>query len=71
MNDARNQPEADLLTGIADIAEHLSWPERRVLHMHEKGLIPTFKLGRAVCARRSALARHFADLEAKAAEARQ
>lgn len=57
----------DLLTGIAEIAKHLNWPERRVLHQHEKGLIPTFKQGRLVCARRSTLAKHFAAQEAAAA----
>lgn len=59
----------DLLTGVAGIAAHLGWTERQVLHQHEKGLIPTFKQGRLVCARRSTLAKHFAAQEAAAAAA--
>ena len=61
---------ADLLTGIAAIAEYLEWPERRVEHQHEKGMIPTFKQGRLVCARRSTLAKHFAAQERAALEAK-
>lgn len=56
----------DLLTGLAEIAAHLGWTHRQVLHQHEKGMIPTFKQGRLVCARRSTLAKHFASLEAQA-----
>lgn len=62
MND--NAP--DLLTGVAAIASHLGWTERQVLHQHEKGMIPTFKQGRLVCARRSTLAKHFEAQEAAA-----
>ncbi|PCG09674.1 DNA-binding protein [Sphingomonas ginsenosidimutans] len=60
----------DLLTGIAAIACHLGWTERQTLHQHEKGLIPTFKQGRIVCARRSTLAKHFAAQEAAATAVR-
>lgn len=63
MSDATDDPGRDLMTGIAAIAKHLGWSERRVLHQHEKGLIPTFKQGRLVCARRSTLAKHFAAME--------
>ncbi len=56
----------DLLTGVKAIAAHLGWTERQVLHQHEKGLIPTFKQGRLVCARRSTLAKHFAKREREA-----
>ncbi|WP_300115184.1 hypothetical protein [Sphingobium sp.] len=68
MSDARDEQHIDLLTGIAAIAKHLNWPERRVLHQHEKGLIPTFKQGRLVCARRSTLAKHFEAQERAARE---
>lgn len=57
----------DLLSGVAAIAAHTGWTERQVLHQHERGLIPTFKQGRLVCARRSTLAKHFAAQEAAAA----
>ncbi|WP_188064702.1 DNA-binding protein [Sphingobium sp. KCTC 72723] len=61
MSVARDDKQSDLLTGVAAIAEHLDWPERRVLYQHEKGLIPTFRQGRLICALRSALAEHFAE----------
>ena len=63
MADAQNP---DLLTGIAAIAAECGWTERQTMHQHEKGLIPTFKQGRLVCARRSTLATHFAAQEAAA-----
>lgn len=61
MNDAK----PDLLYGLASIGQELGLSERQALHQHEKGMIPTFKLGRTVCARRSALAAHFRALEAR------
>ena len=67
MNDARNEPASDLLYGMEAIASHLSLTKRQALHLHEKGEIPTFKMGRTVCARRSTLAKHFAAQEAAAA----
>lgn len=56
-------PETDLLTGTDAIAKHLGWTARQVKHRHANGEIPTFTIGRTVCARRSALARHFAEQE--------
>lgn len=58
--------ETDLLHGVAAIAEHLSMTRKQIYHLHDRGQIPTFKVGRTVCARRSTLAKHFAALEAKA-----
>lgn len=56
--------EPDLLFGIDAIAKHLGLSDRQVKHLHEtcEGF-PTFKQGRTVCARRSALARYFAEQE--------
>lgn len=56
-------PETDLLTGVAAIAAHLGMTDRQVYHLHDSGELPTFKLGAKVCARRSTLARHFAEQE--------
>lgn len=53
----------DLLYGVAAIASHLELTQRQVLHLHEKAGIPTFKMGRTVCARRSALEAHFLNLQ--------
>lgn len=57
------EPVADLLTGIEAIASHLNVSRRRAYYLHESGELPTFKHLGKVCARRSALARHFAALE--------
>lgn len=57
----------DLLRGLKAIGDHIGMTERQVQHLHENGDLPTFTLGRRVCARKSALARHFAALEDKAA----
>ena len=64
MNDARHPTEPDLLYGVARIAEHLKMTTRQVYHLHDQALLPTFKLGGKVCARRSSLAKHFAAQEA-------
>lgn len=55
--------EPDLLYGVDAIAKHLGLTVRQVKHRHENGELPTFKQGRTVCARRSALARYFAEQE--------
>lgn len=60
--------EPDLLFGVDAIAKHLGLTIRQVKHLHETGSLPTFKQGRTVCARRSALARHFAEQEKRAAQ---
>lgn len=67
MTDARTDTDADLLYGVAAIAEHLRLTRKQVYHLHDKGDLPTFKVGATVCARRSTLARHFAEQEAAAA----
>ena len=66
MTDARSVSDNDLLTGIEAIAQHLGWSVRATKHRHEKNELPTFSLGngRTVYARRSTLARHFAEQEA-------
>ena len=54
----------DVLYGTDAIAKHLGWTVRQVKHRHEAGQLPTFKMGRTVCAKRSTLAAHFAAQEA-------
>lgn len=63
MSDAN---ETDLLHGVAAIADHLSMTRKQVYHLHDRGQLPTFKMGRTVCARRSTLAKHFEAQEAAA-----
>ena len=59
-------PDNDLLHGIPAIAAHLTMTVRQAGYQIEKGLLPTFRMGRTVCARKSTLADHFAKLEAEA-----
>lgn len=47
--------EPDLLYGIDDIASALGMTRRQAYYLHEKGEIPTFKVGRKLAARRSTL----------------
>ena len=51
---AAPQPlSSDLLTGADEIAAFLGWPPRRVYRAVEKGLIPFFKHGSMILARKS------------------
>lgn len=56
----------DLLHGVPAIAAHLNMTTKAVYHMHDQGKLPTFRMGRTVCARKSTLADYFAGLEAAA-----
>lgn len=66
MDDAQGGYAADLLYGVKAIAGHLQLTEKQVYHLHDKGELPTFKVGATVCARRSTLAKHFAAQESAA-----
>lgn len=44
---------ADLLTGADEIAAYIGWPPRRVYRAVEKNLIPYFKKGSLILARKS------------------
>lgn len=46
----------DLLSGVRQIAEYLGEPKRRTEYLAERGLIPVFRIGSRVCARKSELA---------------
>ena len=64
MTDAPATPVGDLLHGVGAIADHLSMTRKQVYHMHDRKQLPTFRIGRTVCATRSGLAAHFAAQEA-------
>ncbi|KQM91877.1 MULTISPECIES: hypothetical protein [unclassified Sphingomonas] len=71
MSDTSNGGGTDLLYGVPAISEHLCMTQPQVYHLHNKGELPTFKIGGKVCARRSTLAKHFAAQEAAARSASQ
>lgn len=52
--------DVDLLYGLAAIGSHIGLTARQAEHLIAKGEIPTFKMGRTVCARQSELEAHFA-----------
>ncbi len=56
----------DLLVGIAAIADDLECTRRRAQWLHTARLIPTFRWGGRVCARRRRLREHVARLEQEA-----
>ncbi|MAM37514.1 MAG: DNA-binding protein [Erythrobacter sp.] len=58
--------ETDLLYGVEAIAAHLKLRPKQVAQMHDRGHLPTFKIGARVCARKSTLAKHFEAQEAAA-----
>lgn len=47
--------KADLLHGIAAIADHIGLSTRQAKHLHESEQMPTFKIGGRVCALKSKL----------------
>lgn len=55
----RNDLKDDLLPGVRKIAEYLGESNRAVYHMSDKGLIPTFKIGGKIYARKTELERAF------------
>lgn len=57
---------ADLAYGLKAIAAHLGVTPRQAQWLHESGKIPTFKMGNAVCALRSAIDRALAERAASA-----
>jgi hypothetical protein len=57
---------SDLLYGCEAIAEHLGLGIQQVKHRIRKRDIPTFRIGRNVCARRSTLLGWLARIEAEA-----
>lgn len=64
---ANNDNAADLLYGASAIANYLNVSRAIVYHMVADATIPTFKLGKTVCARMATLDKWLADQEARAA----
>ena len=48
-----DKPSSGILHGIKAIAEHLGLTDRQAKHLAAKHGLPTFKLGKTVCSRRS------------------
>lgn len=62
----KNEAEtADLLYGVPAIAAFLQMREKQVRHRVDAGLIPSFRIGGTVCARRSAIKAWLDNCEAK------
>ena len=53
----------DLLEGADDIAAFMGWNRRRVFYAAERKMIPIFRFGGRLCARKSTLRRHVEELE--------
>ena len=53
----------DLLEGADAIATFMGWNRRRVYYAAERKLIPIFRMGDHLTARKSTLLQHVADLE--------
>lgn len=65
---------SDLLRGAAAIAEEVLGSRseknrRRIYHMHERRLLPTWKEGNEIISTRSALRQHYSDKQRAAAVA--
>jgi hypothetical protein len=56
--------DPDVLYGVPAIALHLRLKDRQVYHLKAVHKLPTFKIGKTVCARRSTLATWIAQREA-------
>jgi hypothetical protein len=63
--------DADLLYGMPAIAGHLGLKVPQARHLADKGTIPTFKVGKMTCARRTSLNAWIAEQEATALAARR
>lgn len=53
----------DILHGANAIADFLGLGRRVIYHLVSKGLMPTFRLGETVCARKSTLLKWIEDQE--------
>ena len=62
-------PTIDYLHGAPSIAAHMGIRQRQVYHLIEEHGLPTFKMGKTVCARRSDIDTWLADLAATARKA--
>ncbi len=58
----------DLLEGADEIAAFMGWNRRRAFYAAERKLIPIFRVGNRLSARKSSLRRRIEDLEQRATE---
>ncbi len=58
----------DLLEGADEIAAFMGWNRRRVFYAAERKLIPIFRVGNRLSARKSSLRQRIDDLEQRAIE---
>ncbi len=58
----------DLLEGADEIAAFMGWNRRRVFYAAERKLIPIFRVGNRLSARKSSLRRRIEDMEQRATE---
>ncbi len=58
----------DLLEGADEIAAFMGWNRRRVFYAAERKLIPIFRVGNRLSARKSSLRKRIEDLEQRATE---
>ena len=65
---AAARQDDDLLYGVPAIAEAFRWRPRQVYHLADKHGLPTFNMGRIVCARRAAVTEWLAAQEAAATQ---
>lgn len=65
-----NPSPDDVLYGVPAIADAFRLKARQVYHLKAEHGLPTYKVGRIVCARRGAVAAWFASREAAAAGGR-
>lgn len=56
----------DLLYGVPAIADAFGWKVRQVYHLKDAHDLPTFKIGRTVCAKRSSIRAWIREQEAAA-----
>lgn len=63
MNELADGKTGDLLIGAKAIGQALGITRRQVFHLIEKQLIPTFRLGASVAARRSTLMKWLAEID--------
>ncbi len=61
--------KADLLYGAPAIATYLGMTAAQVYHLHAQGVIPTFKIGKKVAAKRTAVAQWIEQLAAQGGKA--
>jgi hypothetical protein len=62
-----DMPQPEVLHGARAIADFLGVSEKAVYHMAERKRIPTFKLGKTLCARRSSILAAMDKLEQRVA----